>query len=120
MFGEFMSSLRSTDINPAIPDAIQDVSETVMRKLVGDRSVDGDIHEEGFAPLKNASGAQQDTPEMVKHRMVAQHRRWLEQAGVELAGAVDVEIGPLWALDAEEAAQKIEPGTRVTEARYFC
>lgn len=40
MFGDFMASLRSTDINPAIPDAIQDVSETVMRKLVGDRSVD--------------------------------------------------------------------------------
>ena len=40
MFGDFMSSLRSTDINPAIPDVIQDVSETVMRKLVGDRSVD--------------------------------------------------------------------------------
>ena len=75
---------------------------------------------EGFAPLKNASGAQQDTPEMVKHRMVAQHRRWLEQAGVEVAGGVDVEICPLWALDAEEVAQKIEPGTRVTEARYFC
>ena len=27
-------------INPAIPDTIRDVSETVMRKLVGDRSVD--------------------------------------------------------------------------------
>lgn len=40
MFGDFIDNLRSTDINPAIPDVIQDVSETVMRKLVGDRSVD--------------------------------------------------------------------------------
>ncbi len=40
MFGDFMSTVRTADINPAIPDVIQDVSETVMRKLVGDRSVD--------------------------------------------------------------------------------
>lgn len=32
--------IRSEDINPALPDTIGDVSETVMRKLVGDRSVD--------------------------------------------------------------------------------
>jgi membrane protease subunit HflK len=40
LVGDLMSDLRSNDINPAIPDAIQDISETVMRKLVGDRSVD--------------------------------------------------------------------------------
>ena len=40
MMGDIMASIRYSDINPAIPDAIRDVSETVMRKLVGDRSVD--------------------------------------------------------------------------------
>ncbi len=40
LVGDLMSEIRTADINPAIPDAIQDVSETVMRKLVGDRSVD--------------------------------------------------------------------------------
>lgn len=41
MYWESMShKIRSKDINPAIPDTIRDVSETVMRKLVGDRSVD--------------------------------------------------------------------------------
>lgn len=38
--GDFMANMRSADINPALPDVIGDVSETVMRKLVGDRSVD--------------------------------------------------------------------------------
>ena len=38
--GPFWDALRSKSINPAIPDTIRDVSETVMRKLVGDRSVD--------------------------------------------------------------------------------
>ena len=38
--GRLISSIRRDDINPAIPDTIRDVSESVMRKLVGDRSVD--------------------------------------------------------------------------------
>ncbi len=29
-----------TDVNPAVPDTIRDVSESVMRKLVGDSSID--------------------------------------------------------------------------------
>ncbi|MFK7766986.1 MAG: FtsH protease activity modulator HflK [Mariniblastus sp.] len=40
LVGDFMLNIRKSDINPAIPDVIQDISETVMRKLVGDRSVD--------------------------------------------------------------------------------
>jgi len=40
LYGDLMSSIRNQAINPAIPDTIRDVSETVMRKLVGDRSVD--------------------------------------------------------------------------------
>lgn len=38
--GEFIANIKHDDINPALPDVIQDVSESVMRKLVGDRSVD--------------------------------------------------------------------------------
>jgi len=74
---------------------------------------------EGFAPLKNAPGAAHDTPEAVRAAMVAQHRRWLEAAGAEVADGVDVEIGPLWALNSAEVAEKTPPGTRVTEATYF-
>ena len=75
---------------------------------------------EGFAPLKNAPGAKTDTAEWVRARMVARHRRWLHAAGAEVADGMDVEINPLFALDADETAKKIEPGTRVTESTYFC
>jgi len=75
---------------------------------------------EAFAPLKNAPGAEIDTPEWVRAQMAARHRRWLRQAGAEVAENVDVEISPLLALDAEQLAGKIEPGTRVTEPTYFC
>jgi UDP-N-acetylglucosamine/UDP-N-acetylgalactosamine diphosphorylase len=74
---------------------------------------------EGFAPPKNASRQKQDTPETVKAQMVALHRNWLRQAGIEVADGVDVEIGPLWAADVDELAGKIRPGTRVTEPTYF-
>lgn len=38
--GYSMQRITKSGINPAIPDTIRDVSETEMRKLVGDRSVD--------------------------------------------------------------------------------
>ena len=75
--------------------------------------------QEGFGPLKNASGAAADTPEMVQSMMIAQHTRWLKQAGAEVDDNVAVEICPLFALDAEELAQKIPPKTRVTTPTYF-
>jgi len=75
--------------------------------------------QEGFAPLKNASGAASDMPEMVQGKMIAQHARWLKQAGAEVSEGVPVEICPLLALDAEELALKIPPGTRVTRPTYF-
>jgi len=73
---------------------------------------------EGFAPLKDAPGKGENTPEAVRRQMIAQHRRWLVQAGVEVADGVAVEISPLWALDAEEAAQRITPGSRIDEPTY--
>ena len=40
LWSSSIQRLTQNGINPAIPDTIQDVSESVMRKLVGDRSVD--------------------------------------------------------------------------------
>jgi UDP-N-acetylglucosamine/UDP-N-acetylgalactosamine diphosphorylase len=73
-----------------------------------------------FAPLKNASGEPCDTPETVRAQMVAEHTRWLRQAGVEVADGVAVEISPLFGLDAEEVGEKVGPGTRVTEPTFYC
>jgi UDP-N-acetylglucosamine/UDP-N-acetylgalactosamine diphosphorylase len=75
--------------------------------------------QEGFGPLKNASGAASDTPEMVTSMMIAQHRRWLEAAGATVGENVPVEISPLFALDEEELARKLPKGTRVNKATYF-
>lgn len=75
--------------------------------------------EECFAPLKNAPGAEKDTPEYVKRFMVNQHREWLEAAGATVDIGVDVEIDPLWAVDAEQAAERVSADFRIAEPTYL-
>lgn len=59
-----------------------------------------------FAPVKNAPGAERDSPEKVQAQMIALHRRWLKGAGVRVAPGVAVEVNPLFALDEGEVAAK--------------
>lgn len=72
-----------------------------------------------FAPLKNASGQGQDTPESVRAQMAALYAEWLEQAGVTVDRGVPVEISPLWALDAEEVVRRTVGPRRITQPTYF-
>ena len=74
---------------------------------------------EAFAPIKNADGQGVNTPATARAAMVALHRRWLQEAGATVRSDVAVEISPLWALDSQEAARKIEPGAVIDEPRYF-
>jgi len=74
---------------------------------------------EGFAPVKNAPGAATDSPEIVRRMLSDLYRRWLTAAGAQVAEGVNVEISPRFALDAEETARKIKPGTQVTRSTYF-
>jgi UDP-N-acetylglucosamine/UDP-N-acetylgalactosamine diphosphorylase len=61
---------------------------------------------EAFAPLKNASGVASDTKETAQAAMVAQHRRWIEHAGGQVAPGTLVEISPHFAVDEAEFAAK--------------
>ncbi len=75
--------------------------------------------QQGFAPLKNAPGAEADAPEHVRAQMAAEHRRWLTAAGAQVADGVTVEISPLFALDADETARKIRPGTPMQRSEWL-
>jgi len=72
-----------------------------------------------FAPLKNGSGAAEDTPELAKAQMVRLATEWLHQAGATVFAGVGVEISPLFALDAAELKEKIGPATWLSEQKYF-
>jgi UDP-N-acetylglucosamine/UDP-N-acetylgalactosamine diphosphorylase len=59
---------------------------------------------EEFAPIKNATGT--DSPETARAAQIALHTEWLNRAGIETNGH-PVEISPLYALDADELAEKV-------------
>jgi len=107
-------------VNPAEPNALKferfifDLLPSAERPLVVEYA-----EAECFAPLKNASGAPKDTPEYVREMLLAQHRRWLEAAGAQLAPGVAVEISPLFALDARDVTQRIPAGQQFMENQYL-
>jgi UDP-N-acetylglucosamine/UDP-N-acetylgalactosamine diphosphorylase len=74
--------------------------------------------EQAFAPVKNGEG-ETDTPATARCAMVEKDKRLLERAGLRVAAGIDVEVNPLWALDADEAVQKIQTGTEITKSTYF-
>jgi UDP-N-acetylglucosamine/UDP-N-acetylgalactosamine diphosphorylase len=78
---------------------------------------------EEFAPLKNATG--DDSPETAKQSISDLAGDWLAAAGVRVpkrpdgGAAVALEISPLFALDAEELAAKMNRDTTIDGPRYF-
>lgn len=107
-------------VNPTEPNALKferfifDLLPHAQQPLVVEYR-----EEDCLAPLKNASGAAVDTPEYVREMMLAQHRRWLTAAGAVVAEGVDVEISPLYALDAAQLAEQVKPGQRFDESQYL-
>lgn len=79
--------------------------------------------EEEFMPLKNATGP--DSPETVRQAISDLAAGWLERAGVPVPrradghAAVPLEVSPLFALDAEELAAKVNPGMRIERPTYL-
>ena len=61
-----------------------------------------DFPEEGFAPLKNPSGASQDSPETVRQALNAYAIRHLEQAGIIVSSGAHVEIDTASVFDDED------------------
>jgi UDP-N-acetylglucosamine/UDP-N-acetylgalactosamine diphosphorylase len=74
---------------------------------------------EHFAPLKNAPGADRDSPDHVREQMIALHRSWLEQNGVTVCDGVAVEISPLFAVEPSDLKGQFPPGYKVTRPTFF-
>ncbi|MFO0919882.1 MAG: UTP--glucose-1-phosphate uridylyltransferase [Planctomycetaceae bacterium] len=70
-----------------------------------------------FNPVKNKEGA--DSPATCQAAMQTLHRRWLREAGANIADDVPVEIGPLFALDAEEVARRITPPANFEQPTFL-
>jgi len=78
---------------------------------------------EEFVPLKNATGA--DSPERVRQAQSDLFAGWLGRAGVTVprkadgSAAVALEVSPLFALDAEELATKVDRSRKIDGPTYF-
>jgi len=68
---------------------------------------------DGFAPLKNPSGAASDSPQHVHAAMQAFARRVLAKAGVAVAEGIAVELDSAAIFDAEDVGQFLPPGTLI-------
>ncbi len=74
---------------------------------------------EGFCAVKNSPPAPSETPDHVKAAISDLHKSWLKTAGADVNENAVVEINPLFAVDSEELAQKIEKGIRIEGEKYF-
>lgn len=72
---------------------------------------------EEFAPLKNATGP--DSPPVVRQAISDLAADWLTRAGVSVSRGVPLEISPLYALDAEALAAKVDRGMRIAGPTYL-
>jgi hypothetical protein len=68
---------------------------------------------EGFAPLKNPTGAGSDTAAHVHAALVAHARRLLAKAGINVAEGVDVELAANRIIDETDIKGLLESGTRL-------
>lgn len=73
-----------------------------------------------FAPVKNAEGAATDTPTTCRQKMIRLHQNWLRAAGVAIDDDVPVEISPLWALDQQQVAERVEPPMAIETPTFLC
>ncbi len=109
-----------THVTPTEPNALKfekfifDLLPAAQRPIVVEYA-----EAECFAPLKNAPGAPKDTPEYVQRMLLAQHHRWLTAAGASIADRVDVEISPLYALDAAAVEQRLPPDHFFDKSEYL-
>lgn len=107
-------------VRPSAPNAIKFERFVFDLLPLADRTIviEGDA-KEVFSPVKNADGAATDSPSHCRFALIAQHKRWLEKAGVSVSDLAKVEINPYWALDANEVQQKIQKPAEILVDTYF-
>ena len=74
---------------------------------------------DGFAAVKNAADAATETAATSQAAMIAQHRRWLEAAQIQVQDGVAVEINPRFAIDVHELGQKLAGTEMIERPTYF-
>jgi UDP-N-acetylglucosamine/UDP-N-acetylgalactosamine diphosphorylase len=81
------------------------------------------VREREYTPIKTSAGP--ESPGAAKQRMSTVYAQWLESAGIKIprdgSGAVTatIEVSPLYALDEEELARKVDTSLVVGDELYL-
>ncbi|MEO1994797.1 MAG: UTP--glucose-1-phosphate uridylyltransferase, partial [Planctomycetaceae bacterium] len=78
--------------------------------------VEADRRQE-FSPVKNADGA--DCPATARAAMLARDAEWIRSSGCQLDADAQVEISPLYALDAQDVAGQLFAGMQLGGRIYL-
>ena len=70
-----------------------------------------------FNAVKNKDG--DDSPQTAKAALTRIYSEWLREAGARVTDRIDVEISPLFAIDAEQVCCEVSPGLAVSESTVF-
>ncbi|MFH1998940.1 MAG: UTP--glucose-1-phosphate uridylyltransferase [Planctomycetota bacterium] len=91
-------------------DALQYTNETICLEVA---------REEEFSPFKSLKG--EDSPEVCRLMLSNFYRTWIERAGFQCENGdnPDIEISPLFALDAEEFCFKIKQKNKLLSRKLF-
>ncbi len=73
---------------------------------------------DAFAPVKNSNDEPHDTPATAQAAILARDTKLMQAAGATMAEGVQVEVSPLWALDAKEGEGK-DTNKEINEAKFF-
>ncbi len=99
-----------TMIKPSEPNAVKFETFIFDALLMAERTANMEVkREHEFAPVKNAEGV--DSAVSCRELLSGYFAEWLADAGIS-AGSVkpEIEISPLYSLDAEELATKVKAG----------
>ncbi|MFK8111101.1 MAG: UTP--glucose-1-phosphate uridylyltransferase [Rubripirellula sp.] len=77
------------------------------------------LPEEAFAPVKNAEGADTDTPSLARKAISDLHSGWVRLAGGSVDEGVQVELNPRFSLSPAVLAEKIPAKLRIQADHYF-
>lgn len=104
-----------TPVTPDAPNAIKFEAFMFDALPLAERTVNVEAdRDEEFSPIKNAEGS--DSPDTARRALNRLYAGWLSEAGVDVpvdaAGdpAVDIEIDPRFAIDADDLKRRLPPG----------
>lgn len=104
---------------PEEPNGIKFESFIFDLLIEAERSIVMEVERKNeFSPLKAKDGP--TSPEAVRQNIINLYRSWIKEAGVEIRKLkASIEISPLYALDKEELARKIDKNLKIEGELYL-